>query len=128
MYSKKLIASLAAVGALGVGGVATAATHTPATSTPPKTAHVVKAPTGGEQSGGVDHDTLQQGDQTTPDHAEPAGQEKADENASSTQLKAGKNDPSEPGSNSEQAGNDGPGGHADEPGNPNANHQFQGVE
>ena len=26
------------------------------------------------------------------------------------------------------AGNDGPGGHADEPGNPNADHQFNGVE
>jgi hypothetical protein len=29
---------------------------------------------------------------------------------------------------SETAGNDGPGGHADEPGNPNADHQFQGQE
>ena len=31
-------------------------------------------------------------------------------------------------SGSEQAANDGPGGHADEPGNPNADHQFEGVE
>jgi hypothetical protein len=29
---------------------------------------------------------------------------------------------------SEVPGNDGPGGHADEPGNPNADHQFQGEE
>jgi hypothetical protein len=29
---------------------------------------------------------------------------------------------------SEVTGNDGPGGHADEPGNPNADHQFQGQE
>jgi hypothetical protein len=28
----------------------------------------------------------------------------------------------------EKPNNDGPGGHADEPGNPNANHQFQGNE
>jgi hypothetical protein len=31
-------------------------------------------------------------------------------------------------SSSEVAGNDGPGGHADEPGNANADHQFQGQE
>jgi hypothetical protein len=29
---------------------------------------------------------------------------------------------------SEVAADDGPGGHADEPGNPNADHQFQGKE
>jgi hypothetical protein len=29
---------------------------------------------------------------------------------------------------SETSNNDGPGGHADEPGNPNADHQFQGQE
>jgi hypothetical protein len=29
---------------------------------------------------------------------------------------------------SEKRGGDGPGGHADEPGNPNANHQFNGEE
>jgi hypothetical protein len=31
-------------------------------------------------------------------------------------------------SGSEAPGNDGPGGHADEPGNPNANHQHEGQE
>jgi hypothetical protein len=31
-------------------------------------------------------------------------------------------------SGSEVSNNDGPGGHADEPGNPNADHQFQGQE
>lgn len=31
-------------------------------------------------------------------------------------------------SSSEVPGDDGPGGHADEPSNPNADHQFQGVE
>jgi hypothetical protein len=31
-------------------------------------------------------------------------------------------------SGSEVANNDGPGGHADEPGNPTADHQFQGEE
>jgi hypothetical protein len=41
----------------------------------------------------------------------------------------------QPGSESESStetetapGNDGPGGHADEPGNPHADHQFQGEE
>ena len=45
-------------------------------------------------------DTTEQGDQTAPDT----------------------------GSASEVPGNDGPGGHADEPGNANADHQFQGEE
>ncbi|MCW3065187.1 MAG: hypothetical protein JWN32_2359 [Solirubrobacterales bacterium] len=36
---------------------------------------------------------------------------------------------SESGTETETApGSDGPGGHADEPGNPNADHQFDGVE
>ena len=56
-----------------------------------------------------DQDSIQQGDQTTPDTA-------AD--------KAG-----DSGSSSESAGaNDGPGGHADEPGNANADNQFEGVQ
>ena len=54
---------------------------------------------------GADADTLQEGDQTTPDSAaEQAGAEEP-------------GDASLPG-----------GGHADDPSDPNADHQFEGVE
>jgi hypothetical protein len=70
-----------------------------------------------------DQDSIQQGDQAAPDNtaaekagdsAEPAGE-------------AGPESSSESSSESAVA-DDGPGGHADEPGNPNADNQFQGAQ
>ncbi len=77
---------------------------------------------------GADTDTLQEGDQTTPDSpaagteavaAEAAGAEAADAE----------------GPGAEKAGTEAPGdanlpggGHADDPNNANADHQFEGVE
>lgn len=59
----------------------------------------------------TDTDTLQEGDQTTPDTAAETAAEKA-------------------GAETEKAGaeSDGPGGHADDPNDPNADHQFEGEE
>ena len=72
---------------------------------------------------GADTDTLQEGDQTTPDT--PA--EQAAEAAGSETEKAG--------AETEKAGVEEPGdenlpggGHADDPNDPNADHQFEGVE
>jgi len=65
---------------------------------------------------GADTDTLQAGDQTTPDS--PA--EQAAEKAGTETEKAGVEEPGDaslPG-----------GGHADDPNDPNADHQFEGVE
>ncbi len=63
------------------------------------------APTSaGQVQATSDGDNVQSGDQTSADVS------------------------SESQSGSEVAGNDGPGGHADEPGNANADHQFQGEE
>jgi hypothetical protein len=98
-----LMAPIAAIAALAVGGVAYAANGNTQAAKPKAT---VTAP---ENNSGPDTDTIQSGDQTTPDtngNAEPAS--------------------SENGNGSEVPGNDGPGGHADEPGNPNADHQFSG--
>jgi hypothetical protein len=63
--------------------------------------------------------------QSTPDKAE-----KADTEAPGTEQSAASEQASQSGSESggEVAGNDGPGGHADEPGNANADHQAQGQE
>ncbi len=56
---------------------------------------------------GPDTDTLQEGDQTTPDTAA----EKADASGEAAGAEA-----------------DGPGGHQDDPTDPNADHQFEGEE
>lgn len=68
---------------------------------------------------GPDTDTLQEGDQTTPDSP-------ADEAAEAAEA---------PGVETETAGAEEPGdaalpggGHADDPNDPNADHQFEGVE
>jgi hypothetical protein len=112
---KKGSAALLALGALGLGGSAIAQ----ATSTEPV--------------GGPDKDTVQSGDQTTPDTAakrsaatlKPAAAAETPGTESSTET------PGSPGteSSSETAtANDGPGGHADEPGNAQADNQFQGQQ
>jgi len=117
----KLLAGLTAVAALAFGGAALAgAASNPSPPTPP----AASAPAA----------TVQQGDQTAPDTTGAA--ENAPEAPSSE--KAGSPEPAESSSESatesatesasEVAANDGPGGHADEPGNPNADHQFQGQE
>jgi hypothetical protein len=69
-----------------------------------------------------DRDSIQQGDQTAPDNgaaekADPA--EKAGSEAAEPAEKAGSESAAE---------SDGPGGHADEPGNPNADNQFEGEQ
>lgn len=73
-----------------------------------------------QQPAAKDGDQIQQGDQSTPDTtaSEQPGSESTTEQPESATAESG----------SEQAGNDGPGGHADEPGNPNADHQFEGME
>jgi hypothetical protein len=115
---QKGFVAVLALAALAVGGsaVASAATNSPAT-TPPAA----------EQVGGPDHDTIQSGDQTTPD----VGTAAATASKSTAPSAAGE----QPGAESSEApgaetapGNDGPGGHADEPGNPQANNQFQGQQ
>jgi hypothetical protein len=134
--AKATIAALLA--ALGVGGVAVAqsggSTQPPAKSPTPaaaqnstsSSAKAVETP--GQEStapenSAADPDNVQQGDQ-----AEPKGsageQESANEKGSAGETESA----TEQESGSEKVGDDGPGGHADEPGNPNADHQAQGVE
>src|SRR5690348_18424917 len=105
----KLLAGLTAVAALAFGGATLAgAASTPSPPVPPAASAPAAA--------------AQQGDQTAPDTAGAA--ENAPEIPSSEDAEA--TEPAE--SASEVAGNDAPGGHADEPGNANADHQFQGQE
>ena len=75
------------------------------------------------QPAGADTDTLQEGDQTTPDSpaadAEAAGTEKAGTEATGAEAVGTEaaGDANLPG-----------GGHADDPNNANADHQFEGAE
>jgi cytoskeletal protein RodZ len=104
----KLMAALTVVGALAVGGAAFAGAAS--TPTPPPAPPAVTA----------DADTLQQGDQTTPDTGAAASESST---ASSTESST------ESASSSEVAGpSDGPGGHADDPSNTSVDYQFQGVQ
>jgi hypothetical protein len=114
----KAAAALTLVAALAVGGATFASASSKAPAAPVKAkapAAAAKAP-----AGVVDNDTLQEGDQTTPD-TPGAGEQESPSSSESSSESAGE-------SGSEVPGNDGPGGHADEPGNPSADHQFEGAE
>jgi hypothetical protein len=126
---RKILLGAGVLAALSFGGSALAAAG--AAPTP-------VTPTVQESTTGVDNDQVQSGDQTTPDTAaEAAGTETADgaqgsqdtetqDGAQGATSSAAQEASGSESSGSEVAGNDGPGGHADEPGNPNADHQATG--
>jgi hypothetical protein len=103
---RKIAMALAALAALAFGGaqIAQGAGSTPAS--PPSKA---------ETTTPGDTDNVQSGDQSTPDAADKP--DAAGEKPDAAEA---------PGS--EQPGDDGPGGHADEPSNPNANNQATGAQ
>jgi hypothetical protein len=114
------IAIIAATAILGVAAIAGAAVKANASSAPAKGASpAATAVQAAEPAAGLpDTDNVQQGDQATPDATAAAGQSNAEPSEA-----AGEAASTETATNS-----DGPGGHADEPGNANADHQFQGEE
>lgn len=119
---KSLIATAAALlAALGVGGAAIAQSGSGSQATPSnpgqsktQTQELPGQESNGPENSAADTDNVQAGDQTSPDPAGATGAERE----SGTEQESG----------SEVANDDGPGGHADEPGNSNADHQAQGVE
>ncbi|MDQ2895434.1 MAG: hypothetical protein M3Y09_07285 [Actinomycetota bacterium] len=100
-----MVAGLAAL-SLGGAAIAGAATGTAHPAVKHAKHHATR-----EATQTRDTDQVQSGDQTTPDTGGATSAE-----APSTETTSGES----------AAGNDGPGGHADEPGNPNANTQQQG--
>jgi cytoskeletal protein RodZ len=136
---QKLFLAVAALSALAVGGSAIASAQQSGTTTTP--------PPASEPVGGPDTDSIQSGDQTTPDapgttastkattakvalKASPKAAASQTPEAPGTEQPAASEQPGaaeQPGSES-AANSDGPGGHADEPGNASADHQFQGQE
>ncbi len=127
----KIAAALAALAALALGGAALSSAGQGGTA-PVKPAQAEQQGTENAGAGKVDTDSIQ--DQSgAADATEPAGVEenggsgKAD--TDSIQDEKGSDNAGEPAeSSSEVQGNDGPGGHADEPADPNADHQFEGQE
>jgi hypothetical protein len=124
---QRLFVAVAALAALAVGGSAIAS----AQQSGQKPAPAQQSAAGAERIGGPDTDNIQSGDQSTPDTTGVAAKATAaqsetpgtEQSPASEQQGAAE----QPGSES-AANDDGPGGHADEPGNATADHQFQGVE
>lgn len=138
---KRLVMAVAALAALALGGAVFAQAQTSPSAAP-------------ERTSVPDRDTVQSGDQTSPDtlkraaaghvrrNAVRASSTSADPSGGGTGQSGNQNTPDTgpateaPGTESPETagesetapGNDGPGGHADEPGQANADHQFQGNE
>jgi hypothetical protein len=114
----KLGAMLAALAALAVGGSALASAAGGGGSQPATTLATAQQSSANanasasDPSGQADTDSIQ-GDNGKDDTAEPAGTEQNDATETAE-------------TGSETPGDDGPAGHADEPGNPAADHQSQG--
>jgi hypothetical protein len=107
--------ALAATAVLLISGVASAFAASPA-PVAPVTAAPIAQPVAAEPVEATDTDTLQEGDQTTPDVAGAA------ESKAEAPEAAGKEAPEAAGAEA-----DGPGGHAD-PDGQNVDHQFDGEE
>jgi hypothetical protein len=125
-HIKKAVIGVGAISALALGG-----------------AGFAQAQSAPEPVGGADTDTIQSGDQKTPDTTAAStgkvrlaavttpgtGTSTAPE-APGTEAPAASEAPgaAEAPSSETAAASDGPGGHADEPGNANADHQATGAE
>jgi hypothetical protein len=118
---KKVLVTVAALAALAVGGSALAQAGSNQSSTPAQPAtSKAQAPestteSNAPENSATDTDNVQ--DESGKDANEPN-----DANETSDANEAPE------GSGPDVAGDDGPGGHADEPGNPNADHQNEGQE
>jgi hypothetical protein len=125
---RKVALISAAVAAIGFGGsamaiAAAATTPSPIAKTVPHKHNRHQAGSSAtEPSPGIDTDNVQSGPQTGPDNGNQSGDLEAGDGAD--QPGSETNDGQEQGS--EVQNNDGPSGHADEPGNPNANHEAGG--
>jgi hypothetical protein len=122
----KFLAAFAALAALAVGGSAIASAQQAGHVAAPVKQGAVSA----EPVGGPDTDSSQSGDQTTPDTVAAAARTSAAPEAPGTEQPGAAEQPGapeQPGSES-AANSDGTGGHADEPGNASADHQFNGAE
>ena len=136
-HRKTLAATAAAMfAAMGIGGAAIAQSGN---SQPSQSSERPGVESNAPENSAKDRDNVQYTAPGDPD-AKQSGKLTASPSGSSKEAPGteqnpasetpGSESPETPGSESREtpSNSDGPGGHADEPGNPNANHQFQGVE
>jgi len=116
----KLAAALAALAALAIGGSALASAS--GGGSQPAKSPVVIQQQGSAKAGAVANQPAEQAD--TDSIQDENGKDDATEQADTEQDEGSEKAES----GSEVPGDDGPGGHADEPGNPDADHQFEGQE
>lgn len=109
----KITAGVATIGAMALGGAALANASGPAATVPATTDQAITstAPVV-EQEATVDNDAVEFESESEADDATEVGGAEEPESAGSETA----------------AESDGPGGHADEPGDANADHQFEGEE
>ena len=134
----RTIVVVTAAATLAAGGAAYAASGHHAAASHTAVVHA-KPATKAVETTSPDTDNVQSGDQTSPDSAAVRAAD-VTATASGKDVQSGSQaggpdttgvtgeSSGEGGSGSEVTANDGPGGHADEPANPNADHQFQGQE
>ena len=107
----KLMAGVTAVAALAFGGATLAGAAGKQTPpAPPVAANV------------------QQGDQTAPDVGGTAAESSSESASESASTESSSEAASSESASESAAASDGPGGHADEPGNANADYQFEGNQ
>lgn len=121
----RLTAAVAALAALAVGGSAVASATQNGPAQKPLAQLKQKAgpaDEASEQMAGADNDAVEQ-ENGADDATEPA------ESAESEAAEGPETEGAEAAENEREVpGDDGPGGHADEPGDSNADHQFDGEE
>lgn len=119
---KKTVAAAVAIGALAVGGSALAqAGNGSGDQATPQAGQVNEATEGIES-------TAPENSAADPDNVQEEGGSEKGEPAEANGPAGAEQSEAQEAEASEVPGDDGPNGHADEPQNPNANHQFEGKE
>lgn len=119
-----LLISGAGIAFAGNASSAAPAAVTPAAPATPSIAAPATEPSAEPvEPAGADTDALQEGDQTTPDTSAEQAAEKSGAESEAAGVETEKASAEEPGDANLPGG-----GHADDPNDPNADHQFEGVE
>jgi hypothetical protein len=123
--AKKVLAGIAALAALAFGGAAIAqaggGSQDQQAASSPATQPAEQGESAAAENSATDPDNVQ--DETGNDQGEKGGGPEGSETPDGAEAPEADEQ-----QGSEVPGDDGPGGHADEPSNPNADHQFQGKE
>lgn len=124
----RIAAGLAAVAALALGGAALAAGQGGSQPAKPAVTPAAAQPVEKMESGVPEKAGVEQNDGSTAADTDSIQDENGKDDATEQAGSEQESTAEAAESGSEVPGNDGPGGHADEPGSPNADHQAVGDE